>query len=359
MKARGIEFHAISSAGEYLDRFSANEEVIAHAIEISRSITPLKDLRSIFHLWRRLRCIRPVIVEAHTSKAGILGMIAGWIAGVPVRIYHNHGMALLSERGVRRLLLWWSERIACLLAHEVIYVAESVRAAAVREGLCSWGKTAVINSINGLDTDERFNPRKVGASAGAEIRRKYGISGDALVIGFVGRIFWVKGIEELVKAWKQVAVRFDSLHLLIVGAVDERVPVAPHVVEQLIGDPRVHMTGYIDDVPPYYAAMDVFVLPSHYEGLGYVLLEASAMHIPVVATKIPGIVDAVIDGVTGTLVPAGDPAALGHALNAYLNDPELREKHGLAGREFIARRFSREDVWHALYQEYRRLLGAT
>ncbi|NGZ98582.1 MAG: glycosyltransferase family 1 protein, partial [Nitrospira sp. WS110] len=274
MKARGIEFHAVSSPGEYLEQFAASEEVTAHAVEISRAIAPLKDLRSLYHLWRRLRLIRPAIVEAHTSKAGIIGMIAGWMARIPIRIYHNHGMALLSESGFQRSLLWWCEKIACLLAHEVIYVAESVRDAAVSEGLCPRLKTRVISSINGLDAAERFNPRKVGEHARAEIRRKHGIPADALVIGFVGRIFWVKGVPELAIAWTQVSKLSDSLHLLVVGEVDSRVPMSAEVVNQLRSDPRIHLAGYIEDIPPYYAAMDVLVLPSHYEGLGYVLLEA-------------------------------------------------------------------------------------
>lgn len=357
MKARGIQFHAISSPGEYLDTFAAGEGVMVHPVDISRAITPLKDFRSTYCLWRRLRCIRPTIVEAHTSKAGILGMVAAWIARVPIRIYHNHGMALLSETGPKRMLLWWCERVACLLAHRVIYVAESVRDAAVHEGLCAPVKAKVISSINGLDAAIRFNPGSVAKNARSEVRRLNGIPEDALVIGFVGRIFWVKGVAELLSAWKDVSRRFDAAHLLVVGAVDSRLPAPPEVVERLQADPRIHLTGYIGDMPPYYAAMDVLVLPSFYEGLGYVLLEASAMEVPVVGTKIPGIVDAVCDGVTGTLVPPGDVVALARAISAYLQDSELRRTHGVAGRKYVSDRFNQEQVWNALYQEYKRLLA--
>lgn len=356
MKARGIEFHAISSSGAYLNKFAASEEVTVHAVEISRHITPLKDLLSAIHLWKRFRLIRPTIVQAHTSKAGILGMIAAWLARVPIRIYHNHGMALLSERGSKRALLWWCERLACFLAHEVIYVAESVRDAALDQGLCPPDKARVIRSINGLDAAGRFNPRKVGESARTETRRKQGIPADALVIGFVGRIFWVKGITELVRAWDHLSKLFDSLHLLVVGAVDSRVPAPQEVIEQLKNNPRIHLTGFVEETPPYYAAMDLLVLPSHHEGLGYVLLEASSMQLPVVGTRIPGILDAVCDGVTGILVEPGDSVALSNAISTYLIDPELRRKHGLAGREYVSCKFCQEQVWESLYQGYRRLL---
>jgi glycosyltransferase involved in cell wall biosynthesis len=357
MKARGLEFHAISSSGEYLAKFAASEDVKVYTVEISRAIEPAKDILSIYNLWRRLRLIRPHIVEAHTSKAGILGMIAACMARIPIRIYHNHGMALLSEQGYRRLLLWWCERIACLLAHEVIYVAESVRDAALKQGLCLPDKTRVICSINGLDVAGRFNPEKVGEKARAKTRHKHGIPADALVMGFVGRIFRVKGVTELVAAWDHLSKIFDSLNLLIVGTIDSRVPAPPEVLERLRNDPRIHLTGYVENTPLYYAAMDLLVLPSHHEGLPYALLEASSMQLPVVGTRIPGIMDAIRDGVTGTLVERGDTAALANAIGTYLMNPELRRKHGLAGREFVLRKFSQERVWEALYKEYRRLLS--
>jgi glycosyltransferase involved in cell wall biosynthesis len=284
-------------------------------------------------------------------------MVAGWIARIPIRIYHNHGMALLSETGTKRMLLWWCERVSCLLAHQVIYVAESVRDAAVHERLCPPTKATVISSINGLDAAVYFNPRNVAKNARSQIRQFHGIPKDALVVGFVGRIFRVKGVAELLSAWKDVSRRFSVSHLLVVGAVDSRLPAPPEVVEQLQQDPRIHLTGYIRDMPPYYAAMDVLVLPSFYEGLGYVLLEASAMELPVVGTKIPGIVDAVCDGVTGTLIDPGDVTALARAIITYLKDPELRRMHGAAGRKYVSDKFSQEQVWDALYQEYERLLA--
>lgn len=357
MKARGIQFHAISSPGAYLDTFAAMEGVVVHPVHISRAIAPLKDIRSLFCLWRHLCRIRPAIVEAHTSKAGIVGMCAGWLARIPIRIYHNHGMALLSEKGLRRMLLWWCERVSCLLAHEVIYVAESVRDAAVQEGLCPPRKAKVIRSINGLDTAVRFNPKNVTDDARGKVRRRHGIPRDALVVGFVGRIFWVKGVAELISAWNEVSNRFEASHLLVVGAVDSRLPASPEVVEQLKSDPRIHLTGYIEDMPSYYAAMDVLALPSFYEGLGYVLLEASAMQVPVIGTKIPGILDAVCDGTTGTLVDPGDVTALASAISAYFADPELRRTHGAAGRDYVADNFSQERVWEALFQEYKSLLA--
>ena len=123
-------------------------------------------------------------------------------------------------------------------------------------------------------------------------------------------------------------------------------------------DARVHLLGHVRDMPALYAAMDLLVLPTYREGFPYVPMEAAAMALPVVATLVPGCVDAVVDGVTGTLVPPRDPAALAAAIARYLGDPDLRRRHGQAGRERVLRDFRPGDIWEATYQEYVRLLRA-
>jgi len=106
----------------------------------------------------------------------------------------------------------------------------------------------------------------------------------------------------------------------------------------------------------YYAAMDIIALPTHREGLPVVPLEAAAMELPVVATAVTGCVDAVVDGVTGILVPPRDPGALASAIQRLLSDPALRRKMGKAGRERVLREFRPESIWAALYAEYAALL---
>lgn len=358
MRSRGIQLFAISSPGEYLTRFANEEGVSAHVVPISRTITPFKDFVSVLRLWWKLRAIRPEIVEAHTTKGGLIGMIASWLARVPIRIYHNHGMAALSAKGLKRFALRWSDKISCLLAHRVIYVAPSVRDAALEEGVCRMEKARTVLSINGLDAVGRFNPSLLSGDARARVRLRYGIPANALVLGFVGRIFRVKGIEELLCAWEELSGQFKNLHLLIVGALDSREPISDAARQRLQSDPRIHLTGYVEDTPPLYAAMDVLTLPSYHEGLGYVLIEAAAMNLPVVGTRIPGILDAVRNGITGLLVEPGDAMGLASAIAKYLSDPELRRLHGQAGREYVLHNFVPENVWESLYSEYRDLLSA-
>jgi glycosyltransferase involved in cell wall biosynthesis len=358
MKARGFEVYWVSAPRELMQRFSAQEQVPAYAVEMPRRIAPLRDLAAVFRIWRRLRQLRPQIVHAHTPKGGLLGMISAKLGRVPVRIYSIRGLPFMTASGYKRKLLWWSERIACLLAHQVFCVSRSLSAVAVKEGLCPAEKMKVLlqGSGNGVDAIKRFNPSRMGESTRQETRASYGIPADALVVGFVGRLVRDKGVVELAEAWKVLRTDFLSLHLLIVGPFEPQDPVPPVVEKLLRADPRIHLTGEEWNTPPLYAAMDVAALPTYREGFPNVPLEAAAMGLPVVATRIPGCVDAIQEGVTGTLVPPGDAKALTDAIRRYLNDPELRYQHGQAGRERVLRDFRQEDIWEAVYQEYIRLL---
>ena len=220
------------------------------------------------------------------------------------------------------------------------------------------GKITVLHhgSINGVAAETAFNPARVGDTVRAAVRERYGIPLNAEVVGFVGRVVRDKGLVELVEAWQTLRAERPELHLLVVGPFEPQDPLPPEVEKLLRTDPRVHLTGLNWDTPPLYAAMDVVVLPTYREGFGIVAIEAAAMELPVVATEVPGCVDAVQDSVTGTLVPPRHASALKEAIRHYLLDPELRRRHGRAGRERVLREFRQEDIWEELYGEYTRLL---
>lgn len=116
MRAKGLVVEALASPGLLLDRFAERENIAVHGVEMPRRITPWHDLIAIVKVWWRLRRIRPQIVHAHTPKGDLLGMIAAWLARVPVRIYHIHGLPLMTATGKKRALLRLSERVACRLA---------------------------------------------------------------------------------------------------------------------------------------------------------------------------------------------------------------------------------------------------
>jgi len=358
-KSKGLDVHAVSSPGELLTQFASDEKVPVHAVDMPRRITPLRDLVAIARLCRVFRAVHPHIVHSHTPKGGMLGMISAWITRVPVRIYHIHGLPMITAKGYKRVLLSWSEKAACTLAHQVLCVSHSIRDVAIAEGLCPSAKIKVLlnGSINGVDAEGKFNPSRFDEHARAQTRSSYGIPADAVVIGFVGRIVHDKGLVELVEAWKSLRGEFSDLNMLVVGAFESKDMVPPETEKVLKEDPRIILTGKLADVSQVYSAMDILALPSYREGFVVVALEAASMGLPVVATDVPGCRDAVVDGVTGTLVPPRDSTALALAVCQLIIDPNLRHEYGQSGRKRVLRDFRQEDMWEALYSEYTSLLS--
>jgi len=356
IRERGFVIHAITSPGPDLASFEENEGAIVHAVPMSRSISPFRDLAALWQLCRVLRGVRPDVVHAHTPKGGLLGMLAAWLCRTPVRIYHLRGLRYDTASGLMRRVLRCAERATCLLAQRVISVSTSVRDIVVEEGVCPADKIKVLvrGSGNGVDATGRFKP--LGERARAETRARLRIAPDALVIGFAGRFAPDKGFAELAGAWKQLREGDPRLHLMLAGDLDEADPVPAEVMDGLRSDPHVRFTGFDPNMPLLYAAMDVVALPTYREGFPNVALEAAAMALPIVATSVVGCVDAVQDGVTGTLVPARDAVALATALRRYLADPELRALHGAAARRRVLADFRREVIWEAIAAEYRDML---
>jgi len=158
------------------------------------------------------------------------------------------------------------------------------------------------------------------------------------------------------KAFLQLYKQFPDLWLLLVGCFEDEDPLPVDIRTHLKTHPRVIFTGPAQDTAPYYALADVFVLPSHREGLPTVVLEAQAAGKPVVAASATGIVDLVTDGETGLLFPVDEVLALVEALAKLISDKALASKLARAGQEQVKRKFRQEQIWQALHREYLEVL---
>jgi len=357
MRSRGFLVEAISSPGEQLKSLGETIGMKTHAVAMTRAISPVQDIISVLKLVRLFREIKPQIVHAHTPKAGLLGMLAAYITDTPIRIYHIRGLRLETAIGWKRKLLAACESVACRLAQRVLCVSRSVRQVAIDEKLVTDEKIKVLlQGSHGVDALNKFTPDQFDSRSRFLTRKEYDIPESAEVIGFVGRIVKDKGIVELCDAWIEIRETNPKAHLLMVGYFEPEDPIPEEAQRLLESDPRIHMIGRCWDTPPLFAAMDVLCLPTYREGLPYVTLEAAAMALPIVATEIPGCVDAVVDGKTGLLVPARNSIELADALKTYLDYPALRRQHGQAGRDRVLKDFRPEDMWQATHEEYLRLL---
>jgi len=241
---------------------------------MKREISPLSDVATLWRLIRMLRKLRPAIVNAGTPKAGLLGMLASRVAGVPVRVYCLRGLRLETTEGVKRVLLTLTEKLACRFAHKVVCVSESLRQKTLQLGLSGTEKLVVIGSgsSGGVDVGH-FEWTQERGNKAAELRRFLKLPDSAPVIGFIGRLTRDKGIVELVEAFEIVSHQLPDAWLLLVGWYDEGDPVPANTRQKIASNPRIHCVGFVDNTSDYLHVIDVLAFPSYREGFPNVILE--------------------------------------------------------------------------------------
>jgi glycosyltransferase involved in cell wall biosynthesis len=317
-----------------------------------REIAPLADLVSLLRLWWVLWRLRPDVAEFSTPKAGLLGGLASWLAGVPARVYMLRGLKLETSKGIKRAILLAAERASSRFAQVVLCNSESMRSEAVALGVAPSAKMQLLGSgsSNGVDV-ERFSP---GPS---DVRSRLNIPDEAPVVGFVGRLTRDKGIPELVEAFDTILKDAPEARLLLVGWFDaSEDALGAGVRARIESHPRIHCTGFVVDTAPYYRAMDLMVLPSWREGFPNVVLEAAATGLPVITTECTGSRDSVVPEVTGLLIPPGYPEAISEAVLKLLRDPRQRRRMGDAARDWVCAHFADELVLRLATAFYSSLL---
>jgi lipopolysaccharide/colanic/teichoic acid biosynthesis glycosyltransferase len=357
LRRNGFRVALVASQGSDLDAFATSESAISLPLAMEREIRPWRDLVSLGRMVRLLYRLRPAITNFGTPKAGLLGNVAAWTVRVPARVYTLHGLRLETAHGLKRKLLWLCERVASACAERIVCVSPSLRNRGIALGLFPAEKAVVLEngSCNGVDT-ERFSPPRRGSAEACALAQKLGIQKTHLVMGFVGRFTRDKGIEELIEAFRELSTSRPELRLLLVGDFENGDPVPSDVRQYIETTQTILRPGFVADTSPYYALMDVLALPTYREGFPGVPLEAQASEVPVVITNATGSIDSVQDGLTGLIVPVGDPRALAEAIETLLRDPALRTTMGRAGRKWMERDFRPQAIWLAHADLYREML---
>lgn len=312
-------------------------------VKVPRQIRPLQDLRGLAQLIRVIRLYKPQVLHSHTSKAGFSARLAARLCDVPLVIHTIHELPQNATRSrLKKNLYWAMEKLAAGWCDHLITVSRVNREQILSEKICRPEKLSLIPGGLKLQNYQPHGPAP------------WSLPPDAVVMGMAGRLEPAKGHADLLRAFARLAPRNGRLHLVIMGSGPLR-----QRLEQLRDDlglqGRAHFLGWVEDLISAMAALDLFVLSSHYEGLGVVLLEALALGRPVISTRVGGTQDIIEEGVTGLFAPAHDPAGLAAAVQRMLDDPALAARLAAAGKEKVWRDYSAVEADQKVLDLYLRL----
>lgn len=343
---RGVTIYIACQPSAHLTEYGKDQKFIIKEIDILREIDFSSDVRAIFQLRKFIKEEGIDIVISHTPKGGLIGMMASFLAGIKKRVYFRHGVMYETSTGFRRTILKNVERLTGYLATQVVCVSPSVVEFSEREMLSRKSSNLLLNlgTCNGIDAVNKFNRANISPEHLARLRAQYGILPNDTVVGFVGRLVIDKGINQLLAAWKLLLQTHTDIKLLIVGPFEERDSLSDSVKDDVTNCPSIIHTGLIQDAEAHYALMDIFILPSFREGFPTVVLEASAMELPVITTHATGCRDSILENETGVFVEI-EPEDIKSKIELYLNDPVLAQKHGKRGRKFVLENFDQLKIW--------------
>ena len=342
---------ACAPGGRLIDLVRDSHMEVRTFRNLVQPLYPSRDLRALMDLFCFLRQTPYHVVHTHNSKAGFIGRLAAVMARVPVIVHTVHGFSFHEQEPPwRRFLFRNLERLASHWCHRMIFISQPLLDWALREHIV--GREKAVRIYSGIPL-ERFQP--VHQEEKDRIRRKWELGREDAVIGVVSKLWEGKGHGILIWALKDLEREIRNVKLVIVGEGylhDELVA----MVNDLGLRDRVLFTGFQMDVSEIIGAFDVAVLPSFFEGMGRVILEAMAMAKPVVASRVGGIPDLLEDGRNGFLVQPGSVGDLAAAIKKLLQDKALAEKMGREGRKMIDDKFSADIMVRSIEKVYRELL---
>lgn len=350
------EVIAIASPDSLLDQVASEEHVRTIGIELTRKITPFKDLLSILKLYFILKKEKPFIVHTHTPKAGLVGMIAAKLAGVPHRLHTVAGMPLLEAKGIKRKILIAVEWITYKFTTRV-YPNSFILSNIITKDLkiCKKNKVKVIGngSSNGINL-HHFSP--INKDNTQLLQRDLCLNDSDFVFCFIGRIVKDKGINELVEVFKKIVNIHMNVKLILVGPFENNLdPICTDTIEFIKSCKSIIHTGFVDDVRPYLAISDVFVFPSYREGFPNVVMQAGAMGVPSIVTDINGCNEIITNNLNGIIISPKDSNSLYNAMIELYQNNMKRNNMASVARKMISTRYDQQFVWNALLKEYQSL----
>lgn len=345
---------AVSSPENMLEEVSIHEGVRTASVYMTRSITPAQDIKALWELYRLFKREKPAIVHTHTPKAGLLGMIASRLAGVPIRLHTVAGMPLMESKGVKKKILQRTEQLTYLCATKVYPNSRNLAEFICLNKFCKKNKLKVLGngSSNGIDTDY-FQSTPAIRSVADKLKKRLNLAEENFIFLFIGRLVRDKGIEELVEAFIQLKKNFTGIKLLLVGPYEQNLdPVSEKIKRTIELDPDIIHEGFQQDIRPYLSLSNVLTFPSYREGFPNVPMQAGCFDLPSIVTDINGCNEIIEHENNGLIIPVKDPEALRLAMQILMNDKGLYSKLKRNARKMIVERFDQNKFWNLLLDEY-------
>lgn len=347
----------VSSEKEYLERVGKKENIEVCHIEMTRQITPIKDLISVYKLYRFFKKQKPFIVHTHTPKAGTVGMIAAKLAGVPNRLHTIAGLPLLEATGNKRKLLNFVEKVTYSCATKIYPNSFGLNEIIIQEKFCNPDKLKVLGngSTNGIDTSF-FTAEKYSQNDCDVLKEKLEILPNDLVLIFVGRLVSDKGINELIAAFRKINELYSNTKLLLVGPLETELdPLKSETLEEIEHNKSIISVGYQNDVRPYFAISNALVFPSYREGFPNVVMQAGAMGLPSIVSNINGCNEIIIENNNGMIIPVKNTMAIFEAIKKMIENDTFYEQLKNNSRKRIVENYEQKVVWNAILDEYKKL----
>ena len=358
MQQQGFEVCMVSSDGKELSALKMQEGCEHVIVPFTRKITPIQDLICLIQLIRLFRHRRPDIVHTHTPKAGLLGMLAAKLSGVPIRLHTIGGLPWMESEGLLRRLLKGMEKLTAAAAHRVYPNSFLLQRFLIAEKF-PVDKFRVLGegSTNGIDCNFFSCTEEVLAQA-AQLRKVEDVPEQAFVWIFIGRVVKDKGIAELLESFQVIHTQFPEDQLWIVGDEEQALdPLSTNDSHLLQTHKAIRRFAFTADIRPHLAAAQVLTFPSYREGFPNVPMQAGAMGCALLLSDINGCNEIVANGVDGLLVPPKSSAALIEAMLQLRNDAPKRTIFAQAIRQKIVARYERQKIWNLLQQEYQYFLA--
>lgn len=351
LSQEGYEVVAVSSPGKSLEEFAGHEGVRSIAVPMERHISPIKDLKSLWQMWRVMRKEKPNMVHSMTPKAGMISMVAAWLARVPIRIHTFTGLVFPTSTGLKRKVLMFTDWLTCACATHIIPEGEGVKADLLNNHITKKNLRVLGHgNVRGIDLNH-YNP---------DLFHDERIESTNFTFIFVGRLVGDKGINELVEAFVRLNNEYSDTRLVLVGPEEQNLdPIKQETKVEIDRNLAINVVGSQKDVRPFYAAADALVFPSYREGFPNVVIEAGAMGLPSIVTDINGSREIIIEGENGIIIPPKDTEALYSAMKRFVENSDDVKRMAQKARSLIASRYEQSYVRQCLKEFYKQCINSS